>query len=56
MFGVMIPIVDRQRTIRVGELERCQMQAVREAFNHEYEAPSAVAAKTLARACQTKDI
>ena len=38
MFGAMIRAAERWRAIRVSELERRQMRAVREELNYEYEA------------------
>ena len=48
MFGAMIRAAERWRAIRVSELERRQMRAVREELDQEYEAPNGIAAKTSA--------
>ena len=39
MFCAMIRAAERWRTIKVSDLERRQMRAVREDLNHEYQAP-----------------
>lgn len=38
MFGAMIRAAERWRAIKVSDLERCQMRAVREDLDHEYQA------------------
>ena len=48
MFGATIRAAERWQAIRVSELERRQMRAVREELNQEYEAPNGIAAKTSA--------
>ena len=54
MFGAMIRAAERWRAIRVSELERRQMRAVREELGQEYEAQNGLAAKTSAPARQAK--
>ena len=54
MFGAMIRAAECWRAIRISELERRQMRAVREELNHEYEAQNGLAAKTSATAPRTK--
>ena len=50
MFGAMIRAAERWRAIRVCELERRQMRAVREELNHEYEAQNGLGTKASAPA------
>ena len=54
MFGAMIRAAERWRAIRVSELKRRQMHAVREELDREYEAPNGLGEKTSAPARQTK--
>ena len=54
MFGAMIRASERWRAIRVSELERRQMRAVREELNHEYEAPNGLDKTTSAPARRAK--
>ncbi len=54
MFGAMIRAAERWRAIRVSELERRQMHAVREELDREYEAHNGLGEKTSAPARQTK--
>jgi len=54
MFGAMIRAAERWRAIRVSELERRQMRAVREELDREYEAQNGLHAKTSAPAPQNK--
>ena len=54
MFGAMIRAAERWRAIRVSELERRQMRAVREELDQEYEAANGLDAKTSAPARQAK--
>ena len=54
MFGAMIRAAERWRAIRVSELERRQMRAVKEELDHEYEVPNDLDAKTSAPAPQNK--
>ena len=54
MFGAMIRAAERWRAIRVSELERRQMRAVREELDHEYEVPNGLDAKASAPAPQNK--
>lgn len=46
MLGVMIRAAEHWRAIRVSELERCQIRAVREELNREYEGPNGLSATT----------
>ena len=46
--GAMIRAAERWRAIRVSELERRQMRAVREELDHEYEVPNGLDAKASA--------
>ena len=50
MFGAMIRAAERWRAIRVSELERRQMRAVREELDHEYEAQNGLGTKASAPA------
>ena len=54
MFGAMIRAAERWRAIRVSELERRQMRAVREERDHECGAQNGLDAKTSATALQNK--
>ena len=54
MFGAMIRAAERWRAIRVSELERRQMRAVKEELDHEYEVPNGLDAKASAPAPQNK--
>ena len=54
MFGAMIRAAERWRAIRVSELERRQMRAVREELDREYEAPNGLGEKTSAPARHAK--
>ena len=54
MFGAMIRAAERWRAIRVSELERRQMRAVREELDREYEAPNGLGEKTSAPARHPK--
>ena len=54
MFGAMIRAAERWRAIKVSELERRQMRAVREELDREYEAPNGLAEKTSAPARHAK--
>lgn len=54
MFGAMIRAAERWRAIRVSELERRQMRAVREELDREYEAPNGLGEKTSAPARRAK--
>ena len=56
MFGAMIRAAERWRAIRVSELERRQMCAVREELDHEYEAQNGLGTKASAPALQDKNI
>ena len=40
MFGAMIRAAERWRAIKVSDLERRQMRALREELDHEYQAPN----------------
>ena len=50
MFGAMIRAAERWRAIRVSELERRQMRAVRKELDHEYEAQNGLGTKASAPA------
>ena len=50
MFGAVIRAAERWRAIRVSELERRQMCAVREELDHEYEAQNGLGTKASAPA------
>ena len=50
MFGAMIRAAERWRAIRVSELERRQMRAVREELDHGYEAQNGLGTKASAPA------
>ena len=50
MFGAMIRTAERWRAIRVSELERRQMRAVREELDHGYEAQNGLGTKASAPA------
>ena len=52
MFGAMIRTAERWRAIRVSELERRQMRAVREELDREYEAANGLGTKASAPAHQ----
>ena len=54
MFGAMIRAAERWRAIRVSELERRQMRAVREELDHEYEAANGLGTRASAPARQAK--
>ena len=54
MFGAMIRAAERWRAIKVSELERRQMRAVREELDREYEAPNGLGEKTSAPARHAK--
>ena len=54
MFGAMIRAAERWRAIRVSELERRQMRAVREELDREYEAQNGLGSKASAPARQAK--
>ena len=54
MFGAMIRAAERWRAIRVSELERRQMRAVREDLDREYEAANGLGPKASAPARQAK--
>ena len=54
MFGAMIRAAERWRAIRVSELERRQMRAVREELDREYEAPNGLDETTSAPARHAK--
>ena len=54
MFGAMIRAAERWRAIRVSELERRQMRAVKEELDREYEAPNGLGEKTSAPARHAK--
>ena len=54
MFGAMIRAAERWRAIRVSELERRQMRAVREEIDREYEAANGLGTKASAPARQAK--
>ena len=54
MFGAMIRAPERWRAIRVSELERRQMRAVREELHREYEAANGLGTKASAPARQAK--
>ena len=54
MFGAMIRAPERWRSIRVSELERRQMRAVREELHREYEAANGLGTKASAPARQAK--
>ena len=54
MFGAVIRAAERWRAIRVSELERRQMCAVREELDHEYEAQNGLGTKVSAPAPQDK--
>ena len=54
MFGAMIRAAERWRAIKVSELERRQMRAVREELDREYEAPNGLGEKTSASARHAK--
>ena len=52
MFGATIRAAERWRAIKVSELERRQMRAVREELDHEYETPNDLGANASAPARQ----
>ena len=54
MFGAMIRVAERWRAIRVSELERRQMHAVREELDREYETPNSLGEKASAPAHHAK--
>ncbi len=54
MFGAMIRAAERWRAIRVSELERRQMRAVREELDHEYEAQNGLGTKASTPARQAQ--
>ena len=54
MFGAMIRAAERWRAIKVSELERRQMRAVREELDREYEAANGLGEKTSAPARHAK--
>ena len=54
MFGAVIRAAERWRAIRVSELERRQMCAVREELDHGYEAQNGLGTKASAPAPQDK--
>ena len=54
MFGAVIRAAERWRAIRVSELERRQMCAVREELDYEYEAQNGLGTKASAPAPQDK--
>ena len=54
MFGAMIRAAERWRAIKVSDLERRQMRAVREDLDHEYQAPDGLNPTAFANASPTK--
>ena len=56
MFGAVIRAAERWRAIRVSELERRQICAVREELDHGYEAQNGLGTKASAPAPQDKNI
>ena len=54
MFGAVIRAAERWRAIRVSELERRQICAVREELDHGYEAQNGLGTKASAPAPQDK--
>jgi hypothetical protein len=54
MFGAMIRAAERWRAIRITDFERCQMAAVRQELDQEYEARKGLAPKPSAEARRAK--
>ena len=54
MFGAMIRAAERWRAIKVSDLERRQMHAVREDLDQEYQAPDGLNPTASANASPTK--
>ena len=54
MFGATIRAAERWRAIRVSELERRQMHAVREELDREYEAQNGLGTEASAPAREAK--